>query len=68
MGSEFMTDIEADIKDIKQQMREISKNIDEIVYEKEISSYMQLSDRSLSKFLEDEPSIYSLKDLKVRYK
>jgi len=39
-----MTDIEADIKDIKQQMREISKKIDEIVYEKEISSYMQLSD------------------------
>jgi len=59
MGSEFMTDIEADIKDIKQQMREISKKIDEIVYEKEISSYMQLSDGLLSKFLEDEPSIYS---------
>ncbi len=63
-----MTDIEADIKDIKQQMREISKKIDEIVYEKEISSFMRLSDRSLSKFLEDEPDIYSLKDLKVRYK
>ena len=59
--------MEADIKDIKQQMREISKKIDELVYVREISLFMKLSDRSLSEFLEDEPDVYSLNDLKVRY-
>ena len=62
-----MTDMEANIKDIKQQMREISKKIDELVYVREISLFMKLSDRSLSEFSEDEPDVYSLNDLKVRY-
>ena len=59
--------MEANIKDIKQQMREISKKIDELVYVREISLFMKLSDRSLSEFSEDEPDVYSLNDLKVRY-
>ncbi len=63
-----MTDIEAEIKDIKQCVMEISKKIDELVHEREISSLMKLSDKSLSEFFEDEPDVYSLKDLKVRYK
>ena len=62
-----MTDMEADIRIIKEQVKEISEKIDEIVYDREISSFMKLSDISLSKFLEEEPDIYSLKDLKVRY-
>ncbi|MEN4018371.1 MAG: hypothetical protein PQ975_00595 [Methanobacterium sp.] len=63
-----MTDMEADIRDIKQQVMEISKKVDELLYEKEISSLMKLSDKSLSEFFENEPDIYRLKDLKVRYK
>lgn len=63
-----MTNVEVDIKDIKQQVTEISKKLDELLYEKEISSMMKLSDKSLSEFFEDELDIYKLKDLKVRYK
>jgi hypothetical protein len=63
-----MSDIEADIKNIKQQITEISKKMDELLYEKEISSLMKLSDSSLSEFFANEPDIYNLKDLKVRYK
>ncbi len=63
-----MTDMEAEIRDIKQCVIEISKKMDELVYEREISSLMKLSEKSLSKFLEDEPDIYKLDDLKVRYK
>ncbi len=63
-----MTNLEADIKDIKEQVLEISKKIDELVHEKEINSLMKLSDKSLSKFFEEEPDIYRLKDLKVRYR
>jgi len=63
----FMKDIGSDIKDIKQQVMVISKKVDELLYEKEISSLMKLSDRSLSE-INDELDIYKLKDLKVRYK
>jgi len=48
-----MTDMEAEIKDIKQCVMEISKKLDELVHEKEISSLMKLSDRSLSEFFEN---------------
>lgn len=36
--------------------------------EEEMAAIMKLEEISLKKFLEDEPDIYSLKDLKVRYK
>lgn len=62
-----MADMEADIRIIKEQVKEISEKIDEIVYDREVSSFMKLSDISLSKFLGEEPDVYSLKDLKVRY-
>ena len=60
--------IEVEIKDIKQRLAEISKKLDELLYEREIISLMKLSEESLSKFLEEEPDIYKLEDLKVRYK
>jgi len=63
-----MANVETEIRDIKQCVMEISKKLDELVHEREIAALMKLSDRSLSKFFEDEPDIYRLKDLKVRYK
>ncbi|RLG59691.1 MAG: hypothetical protein DRN95_01480 [Candidatus Hydrothermarchaeota archaeon] len=59
--------IEAELKEIKESIIQISKKLDELVYEKEITSMMKLSEKSLE-FLKEEPDIYSVKDLKVRYK
>lgn len=59
--------IESDIKDIKQALNEVSRKLDELVHEKELDSIMKLSGKSLNEFLEDEPDIYRLEDLKVRY-
>ena len=59
--------IEAEIRDIKQWIMEISKKIDSLLYEKEILPIMKLEEKSLSDFLEEEPDIYKLKDLKKRY-
>ena len=56
--------IEAEIRDIKQWIMEISKKIDSLLYEKEILPIMKLEEKSLSDFLEEEPDIYTLKDLK----
>ena len=36
--------------------------------EEEMAAIMKLEEVSLRKFLEDEPDIYTLEDLKVRYK
>ena len=67
-GSINMMNIEAEVKDIKQRVIEISKKIDDLMYEKEITAMMKLAEKSLSGFFEDEKDIYKISDLKVRYK
>ncbi len=58
--------VEAELSEIKKQIIEISKKLDELLYEREIMSMMRISEKSL-KFLESEPDIYKVEDLKVRY-
>jgi hypothetical protein len=43
-------------------------NEDDMTDEEELTALMKLEEISLRKFLEDEPDIYTLEDLKVRYK
>ena len=43
-------------------------NEDDMTKEEEMAAIMKLEEVSLRKFLEDEPDIYTLEDLKVRYK
>ena len=63
-----MMNIEAEVRDIKQRVIEISKKIDDLMYEREITAMMKLTEKSLSEFFEDEKDIYKITDLKVRYK
>jgi len=44
------------------------ENIDTLIEDREMISIMQLSQLSLKEFLEEEPNIYILKDIKKRYK
>ena len=60
--------IEAEVRDIKAHVIEISKKIDSLMYEREVTAMMKLSEKSLSSFFEDEKDIYKISDLKVRYK
>jgi len=60
--------IETEVRDIKQHLIEILKKIDELMYERDITAMMKLSEESLSGFFEEEPDIYKMADLKVRYK
>jgi hypothetical protein len=39
---------------------EISKKLDDLIYEWEITAMMKLSELSLAEFLESEPDIYRL--------
>lgn len=58
--------VEVEIKDIKQRLAEISQKLDELLYEREIISLMKLSEKYLSEFLENEPDIYTVEDLKSK--
>ena len=57
--------IETEVRDIKKHVIEISRKIDELIYEREITAMMKLSERSLQEFLENEPDIYKVEDLKL---
>ena len=61
-------DIESDLAEIKKMLVDISRKLDDILEEREILGMMKLSEISLKEFLENEPDIYSIKDLKVRYR
>ena len=63
-----MISIEDEVRDIKQCLIEISKKIDDLMYEREITAMMKLTEKSLSGFFEDEKDIYKITDLKVRYR
>ncbi len=41
---------------------------DDLTCEEETRGIMKLAETSLAEFLEEEPDIYTLKDLKIRYK
>jgi hypothetical protein len=60
--------IEAEVRDIKQHVVEISKKIDELLQERETFSMMKLAEQSLFRYVDSEPDIYKIEDLKVRYK
>jgi len=62
-----MMNIESDVADIKQKVIEISQKIDELLSEQETISIMKLSEHSLYTFLDDEPDIYTLSDVRVVY-
>lgn len=59
--------IEVDIKEIKGLISALSRKIDVLIGTRETLSVMMLAQRSLREFLEKEPDIYSIDDIKVRY-
>jgi hypothetical protein len=63
-----MMNIEADVKEIRQQVNEISRKLDLLLHERETFAVMKLSEQALYSFLEEEPDIYSVRDIKAAYK
>jgi hypothetical protein len=59
--------IEVDIKEIKDLLSTLNKKIDALIENRETLTIMMLAEKSLKDFLEKEPDIYSVKDVKVRY-
>lgn len=61
-------DIEAEVVEMKQMLVDISRKIDDVLDESMTATLMKLSEESISELYEDEPDLYSVSDLKVRYK
>ena len=58
--------IEVDLKEIKSLLSEVNKKLDSLIENKDTKAPTVLGKKSLKDFLEKEPDIYSLKDIKVK--
>lgn len=63
-----MSNLELELKEIRNIVEELNRKIDSLIANRELLSMMTLSERSLRDFLFQEPDIYALKDLKVRHR
>ncbi len=61
-------DIEAEVVVMKQMLIDISRRIDDVLDESMTEELMKLSEESIMELYENEPDLYSVADLKVRYK
>lgn len=58
--------VEVELKEIKSLLSEVNKKLDSLLEEKDTCALMALAEKSLKDFLEKEPDIYSLKDIKAK--
>ena len=63
-----MTSIEAEVHEIRQQVTEISRKLDVLLEERETLGIMKLSEKALYQFLDEEPDLYSVNDIKAAYR
>jgi uncharacterized protein YajQ (UPF0234 family) len=60
--------IEVDLKEIKSLLSEVNQKLDSLFEEKDTRAIMALEEKSLKVFLEKEPDLYSLRDIKAKVK
>jgi len=57
----------SELQEIRELLLVISRKLDVIAEEQEGAALAELSEASLGEFLEGEPDLYSIGDVKVRY-
>jgi hypothetical protein len=60
--------IEVDLREIRNLLSALNKKVNALIEDRETLSVMALAERSLKDFLEREPDVYSVKDVKVKYR
>ena len=58
--------IEVDLKEIKSLLSELNKKMAVLIEEIDTSAVTVLAEKSLRDFLEQEPDIYTVKDIKAK--
>ncbi len=59
--------VEVDLKEIKELLSSLNRKIDMLIEDRETLALMMLSEKSLKGFLEEEPDVYSINDIRVKY-
>jgi len=59
--------VEVDLKEIKELLSSLSRKIDMLIEDRETLALMMLSEKSLKEFLDEEPDVYSIYDIRVKY-
>ncbi len=59
--------VEVDLKEIKELLSSLNRKIDMLIEDREILALMMLSEKSLKEFLEGEPDVYFIQDIRVKY-
>ena len=59
---------EVELKEIKILLSELNSKLDLLIEKNDTYAVMHLEEKSLKCFLEKEPDIYSLKDIKAKVK
>jgi len=60
-------DIDTEIRELSEMIKLMSEKLDSIISKRDMTALMALSDRTLKKFLDDEPDDYSASDLNIVY-
>ncbi len=58
--------IEVELKEIKSLLSEVNKKLDSLLEERETDAIMVLEEQALKEFLEEEPDLYSVNDIKKK--
>ncbi len=61
-------EIESKIKETRNRIRSLNQELGALLNERDAHAYMSLSEDAISEIYENEPDLYSIKDLKVRYR
>ncbi|MBN2013888.1 MAG: hypothetical protein JW778_01790 [Candidatus Altiarchaeota archaeon] len=61
-------DVYKTIKGLDVRLKKIEKEIEELKEREDSKPFLLVQESSLREFIEDEPDLYTLKDLKVRYR
>ena len=62
-----MMNFEKEVRDIKENILQTSHKLDELANERDVIAGMKLSEQALAPFLDEEPDLYSIKDVRVVY-
>ena len=60
--------IEVNLREIKSLLTEVNSKLDSLMEEKDTYALMALEEKSLKDYLESEPDIYSVKDIRAKVK
>jgi hypothetical protein len=60
--------IEVNLKEIKSLLTQVNSKLDSLLEEKDTYALMALEEKSLKSFLENEPDIYTVKDVRAKVK